>query len=376
MNNALSKVGAYFNRVLIVKIIVSIFLAIALAGLIFLFIEPQSDSPDKANPAVSITEKKDKLYVQHAYDQNQKDALFKSESSDASSKDIQEITDTANNKAKTIPYEENWCIKGVDLSEKDYLYAQQELRDWAAQRGEIWISNAEQSGNYIALPNSELLEPYKELDIEDLMALVATDDQYAMITALQRQGISWDLQDHIARRLLVLGSTSMSLNHFVTKELVTAVSAYERAGEITPEIELKLINALTYVFYGSSQYDSSVLFNYVTMIDGDEILRDKLLPNRVLSVKDYKQIEANVRSLSEKIDAQRSKENFVPLSHIDVPRIARKEFEERVAFMYAKYPQSMNTVSRLDIEIGPSVMKSECVEKYLKIFGEAGRSKK
>lgn len=193
-----------------------------------------------------------------------------------------------------------------------------------------------------------------------------------MISALQREDISWDEQTNIANRLLVFGSTSMSLMHLIHREMARAKVEYEGEGEsekeVTIEVRKRLISALSYVFYGISQYDSSVLANYVTLIDDEEKSGGAWLPNKVLLPEDFEQVKTNVEYMTKKIEEQKIKENLTPLSQFDVPKAALHEFENRLAFLYLNYEKPMNDTRLLPLTIGPSIDKSECVERFLSIY--------
>lgn len=267
-----------------------------------------------------------------------------------------------------ITYEGEWCISSIDLNEEDYAFAQTELQDWTAERGEIWKNGIDFHGNYSEYKNADLLEPYNQMTSVDLLTLVSQDDLYAMITALQREDIDWDLKSKLANRLLVLGDTSMSLMHLISREMAYARVAYEDQKKVTPKIKKNIIKALSYLTYGMNRLDSSALFHYVTMIDDDEILGRDLLPHHVLSSKDFEKVVANAKSIERQVDEQRSKENKSPLDEIDIPKIAFHAFEERVAFLYLHYENAIETVSRLPLETPLPITKTECVNRYLKLF--------
>lgn len=267
-----------------------------------------------------------------------------------------------------IPYDKAWCISSIDLNESDYALAQQERIEWAEQRGEIWTNRYGVDGDYSEFENAAYLEPYKEMDKGSLLELAWNDDKYALLTTLQRQNIDWDTQDKTAYRLLELGATSMSLMHFITKEMVRAHSAYEKHGRVTPNIKKHVINALSYLSYGLRRYDSSVLFHYVTLVDGDPIYQEALRPELVLKPEEITQVGSNAEILSNQIDAKRREQNLDSFGYQELPIIASHEFEERLAFLYAKYARSMETIQRLELSTSPSLEKSQCVKRYMNLL--------
>jgi hypothetical protein len=271
-----------------------------------------------------------------------------------------------------IPYEDNWCIRSIDLNENDLAYAQQELNDWKEKTGEIWQNHNVNDGKYYDDNNAELLQSFKELDKESLLALAKQDNRYAMIAALQRNDIDWTEQTNIANRLLVFGTTSMSLIHLINREMAFAKVKLEDNDKVTDEVRMRLIKVLTYVFYGNSQYDSSPLTHYVSLTDHDEFSEKALVPNHLLSPEDFEQVERNVEYMTKNIQEQQVKENLTPLSEFDVPKAALHEFDSRLAFLYLNYEQSMENTRRLPLDLGPSIEKSECVKKFIGLYGKHG----
>lgn len=280
----------------------------------------------------------------------------------------QEFSKTGDEVPHKIPYEEDWCIKGVDLTEKDYAFAQQEIDDWRNRTGEIWLNQTLLDGNYTENRNAELLTPYQEMNPESLLDLAKKDDRYAMIAALQRQDLEWDEQTDIANRLLVLGTTSMSLIHLINREMAYAKVEYDDKNRVTPKVRKRLVNALTYVSYGITQFDSSALTHYVSLTDYAEITGDSLLPNLILSAKDFEQVEINVQFMTEKINEQQIKENLPTFNEHEVPKAARQEFQSRLAFLYLNYQQSIERLRRLPLALSSSIGKTKCVERYLSLY--------
>jgi len=268
-----------------------------------------------------------------------------------------------------IPYEGDWCIRGVDLSKQDLLFAKQESKDWAEKRSNIWLNRQDFKGDYTNNKNAEMLEPYREMNKDDLLEISYQDDRYAMITAIQRKDISWEIRNKFANRLLILGDTTMSLFQLVTNEVVEVRLAFAKTEKVTPDIKQRLINILSYVSYGISRYDSMPLIQYVSTMRHDKIFGEKLDPNHVLSAQDYEQIKVNVQDIARQIDELRSKENLIPISDIDVPNIANYDFQRSVSILYLEYGQIMDRLQDLNLETGPSLERSNCVKRYVELFG-------
>lgn len=280
-----------------------------------------------------------------------------------------EIQNSINKQQTKIPYEEDWCIKSIDLNEEDLAFAEQRLNEWKQRTGEIWLNQIEISGTYSENRNAELLEPYKELDKEDLLAFAEQNNRHAMLVALQRSDINWSVQTRIANQLLVHGITSMSLIHLINRELAYATVKYEEEQTVSDEIRQRLINVLTYLYYGISQYDASVLVHYVSLTDDDEFSGRSLLPNNILSPEDFDKVRNAVKYMTEKIEEQQIKENLTPSSEKDLPKAALHEFESQLAFLYLNYPQSMENALRIPVKSTPSLEKSKCVNRFMRVYG-------
>lgn len=277
-------------------------------------------------------------------------------------------SDSAN--STKIPYEGDWCIRGLDLTEDDLRLAKEESIEWAKTKGNIYFSAKDLNGNTSGSLNSELLEPYREMNKEKLLALAFDNDRYAMISAIQRDDISWEAQDRIAGTLLTMGDTSIGLLHLFVNEIVAAEFEYKEQNNVTQEVKQKVINALTYVSYGIRRYDTTALHNYLSMLEDDEILGEILHPSYILSKKDFEKIEANVSDLQRQIDELRIENNLPTISELEIPKIARHEFQSYLSLLYSEYGKHLNSLQSLNSESGPRIDRSECVNRHLKLYGQ------
>lgn len=275
---------------------------------------------------------------------------------------------SANYKPVYIPYEEDWCVKSIDLNQRDYLFVQNELNAWRAKTGEIWKNSESVDGGYNENKNGELLEPYKDMNEARLLERVQQDDIYAMLTAIQRQDIDAVIRDKIATDLLVLGPTSRSLMYLTNRVTISAVRKFKKFKQVTPQIKQQLMTSLSYLYYGMSRYDSSVLLQYVVLLGSDRPFGKELFPKVVWTDEDMELVKRNVQKIAQDIDVKRDKKNLAPLSEIDIPKIAHHDFQERIAFLYSQYGEAMETVQRLNINIGPNLEKTDCIKRYTKVF--------
>lgn len=269
-----------------------------------------------------------------------------------------------------IPYQGDWCVQAVDLTEKDFQFAQQESADWAEKQGDIFFNTQNHEGNYYNLPNSDLLEPYKEMDQEQLVALAFKKDRHAMIAALQRPDIKTDIQLAIAKQLVVLGDSANALLFLSGQEKFNAEYEYEQEEKVTEKVKKYMKNSLLYVSYGISRYDTTALMNYLISLQRDELFKTVLDPTNVLSSQDFDEIRQNVQGFSKMIDELRSKENLVPLSQIDIPKIALHDFQETLAILYLDHGKNLDKLQPLNLATGPNIKRTACVSRYAEMYGE------
>ena len=267
-----------------------------------------------------------------------------------------------------IPFEGDWCIKTVDLSKDDFEFAKKESKDWALKRGQIFFNHVDFAGEYTDMKNSELLEPYREIDLEELGNAISNNDRLAMVAALQRDDVEFELKGVVADRLLMLGDTGVGLFHKISSQLINARLNYKEHGEVTPEARQYLQNALTYVSYGISRYDAMPLNSYLSVVTKG-LHVSALNPFEILTMDDFESIKKNVEELTSNIDEQRIKENFLPIKQIDIPKIAEHEFQSGVAVIYMKHGELLDKLQPLNRNGSPTISRTQCVERYFDLYG-------
>ncbi len=262
-----------------------------------------------------------------------------------------------------IPYSGNWCFKNMDLSEDDLRFAEQESKEWAEQRGKIFLNNTGSDDN----TNSILLEPYKEMDKEQLIKHVGNDDRYAMLAAIQRLDIALPNKNRIAKRLIDLGDTSLALSHLTSVELINAKFEFRNKAEITESIKQHLRNALIYVSYGNSRYDSFTLSNYLAEVSQDSLFPSELNPMNILTLSDFEKIELGKNLLAINIEKNRLNESLPLISEIEIPNIALFEFEESLAFLYLDHGHYLDWMQSTIPTGNTDIRSSHCVQRLLNL---------
>ncbi|WDD98494.1 hypothetical protein [Thalassomonas actiniarum] len=271
---------------------------------------------------------------------------------------------------KKIPYEGDWCIGGIDLTEADFLFANQESADWDRERGRIHFNTQDLYGNYSDRPGADLIEPYREMSKENLLAQVDSNDRYAMIAAVQRYDLSLDTIIEIARKLVIFGDTSLGLLSLYSIEQSAARSEYSKKQRVTAKVKRHMKEALMYVFYGVSRYDTSLLANYLMSLERDEPFNSTLKPYNVLSPQDFDDVKHEVKVFSQMLDKRREQYNLVPIGEIDVPKIATHDFQSSLGTLYLDHGKDLDKLQSLNADTGPNIKRSACVTRHFKLFGK------
>ncbi|WDE10768.1 hypothetical protein [Thalassomonas haliotis] len=272
---------------------------------------------------------------------------------------------------KKIPYEGDWCFRSIDLTEADLQFANQESADWERARGRIYFNTQDPDGNYSDRPSADLIEPYREMSKENLLAQVDNNDRYAMIAALQRFDLSLDVRVDIARKLVIFGDTSLGLLSLYSLELSAASSEYRKKQRVTAKVKWHIKEALMYVFYGVSRYDTSLLADYLMTLDRDEPFNSTLNPDNVLSPQDFDDIKHEVKVFSQMLDKRRERYNLVPIDEIDIPKIAAHDFQTSLGILYEEHGKKLDNLQSLNADTGPNIKRSACVERRLKLYGRS-----
>ncbi|QBG35984.1 hypothetical protein [Litorilituus sediminis] len=268
-----------------------------------------------------------------------------------------------------IPYEGDWCIKRIELTEQDYQFAQQELIEWENSRGRMLFSSTNFDGEHNQHYNSNFLEPYKEMDKNELVENALKDDRYALISAIQRKDIDSKTKKSLANKLMILGDTSTALLYLYSIKTFEASYEYRQNKLVTSDVKRLVKDALTYIFYGISRYDTDTLSSYLYDLRDDETLKTALHPKNILTPQDFDDIKKNVQSLSAYIDEQRSQNNLMPINQLDIPKIANHDFQENLAILYLEHGDNLDSLQAINSEHGPNIKRTDCVAKYAKLYG-------
>ena len=110
------------------------------------------------------------------------------------------------------------------------------------------------------------------------------------------------------------------------------------------------------------------LNSYLAIVS-EGIFVSALNPSEVLTMDDFQSIKKNVEELTSNIDEQRIKENFLPIKQIDIPKIAKHEFQSRLATTYMKHGELLDKLQPLNRNGSPTISRTQCVERYFDLYG-------
>ncbi|WDE10769.1 hypothetical protein [Thalassomonas haliotis] len=321
---------------------------------------------NESNPLIA-----ESSVVEKRHQQSNKSLFEQQPQTNSQAKQTQINNTSSELSPKKIPYEGDWCFRTVDLTEADLLFANQESDDWERTRGRIFFNTQDPDGNYSDRPGADLIEPYREMSKENLLAQVDNNDRYAMIAALQRYDLSLDVRVDIARKLVIFGDTSLGLLSLYSLELSAARAEYRKKQRVTAKVKWHIKEALMYVFYGVSRYDITLLRSYLSKLDRDEPFNSTLNPDNVLSPQDFDDIKHEVKVFSQMLDQRREQYNLVPIDAIDIPKIAAHDFQTSLGILYEEHGKKLDNLQSLNADSGPNIKRSACVERRLKEYGRS-----
>ncbi|WP_395339369.1 hypothetical protein PN836_014355 [Ningiella sp. W23] len=272
--------------------------------------------------------------------------------------------------------EDEWCFAVTELAD-DQIVRYLELKsEWDVQRGDISMTNpfvdAVNSGTS-SIPaiafltsngnNEHLLAPYREMSLRELRASANSNDRYALLAIVDNPSINPTEKVEAARKLLHFGDTASSLRTLTTMELLYASFDYEEKGAMTMDIQEKILNALTYIHYGLSRKDTSALLAYLQLVRDNPIFNKELAPNVVLSENALSKIDQNVKQLVAAIDESNIRNNMMPISDIEIPKVAQHSFEASIVVLFNEYADVFEKNQVAGIWMSSYINENSCIER-------------
>lgn len=293
--------------------------------------------------------------------------FYPSSNLDRKSESTHEV-DSLNTEITSAPVpesDEDWCHIEQKLSEQEKSSVYSESMEWAVKRGEILLPAENTS---FEQQHRSLLAPYIEAKIAELVQHARNDDQFALLTLLQREDTPKELKHRSALHLMVLGNTSTALSYLVVKEMVLANFIYQEEGRINDEIKKHLVNSLAYVSYGLERLDVSALRAYLVIAKQHKSGTYKLDSESVLSDDGMSRVEDMKEQLVRYINNKRSEKHLNPIGYEDFPKVALREFESSLAVEYANFGTLINGSRNLKALDYDFEEKSTCLKALIPLY--------
>ncbi len=265
---------------------------------------------------------------------------------------------------------DDWCIANTELADSDFQLAQEQKREWDLARGDINLTVVKANPE---AANAEYLQPYVELDKDDLIAHAKHDDKYALLVLAQRPDIDAKDRERAAKQLVILGQTSQALSFLIIREISQAQVAYQKADAVVPEVKKHVANILSYVKYGLTRKDPSALFTYLMFVQQHHEGQFAFDPESVLSDEELSRIDSHTQKLTDMLDSRRAKRYLPPIQDVEIPAIAYHDYDYELArahYLFDTYLTNSRTVKALYPEV---TERSPCVETILSHVSRAAK---
>jgi hypothetical protein len=256
-------------------------------------------------------------------------------SADLSEQPLETLPEPDNDK---IPFEGDWCVARQDLSETDFEFYLAQTKDWRMSNNDAMFSN-DSFDNDLLL--SELLAPYKELPIDQLIALGNDNQPLPLVALLQRSDARTEQQIAASRHLLTLGHTGGALSLLVAIEIAEADNQYQKTKIIDDTVKQHLIEAFALVEYGLYRHNSSSLRFLLKHAIRMRNTQGSLDPFNVLSAEDLNAVKSRSKALVGELNEARTNMNLPSIESIDTPKVAEHILKNNVARLYRQHEQDI-----------------------------------
>ena len=237
-----------------------------------------------------------------------------------------------------------WCSTKTDIDYSDSVRVNKESIEWDIDRGNILLAAKD---SVFESPNTILLAPYAELDLQDLIAHAKNDDLFALLTIMQRKDVPMKYRNNAARHLTVMGNTSIALSHLVVIELTRAHHIYEIEGQINEQVKAHVVNSLTYVSYGLEQLDVSALRSYLYFVQRYENGSYGLDVEAVLSEKEVEGVNLAKAQFKQHLNQKREEKYLSAIEEKTFPKVAKHQFEKSLLLEYRTFGSLILTSNNL-----------------------------
>jgi hypothetical protein len=187
----------------------------------------------------------------------------------------------------------------------------------------------------------------------------------AKVALLQREDVDFEKQLSTAEELVSLGYTGSAISYLLTVSLISAEVIYEENGAVTQEVKQHLKDALRYVSFGIQRQDFITFDGYITHTLSESYPAE-LQHVVLLNDDDYRVIMEQTQEMMEQIRLRREEMNFMPLSQIDIPDIARHTGDLLLADAYHEVPAYIESLKLIDKNGNPLLQRTECIDRLIK----------
>lgn len=232
------------------------------------------------------------------------------------------------------------------------------------------IAMYEAVNGYIEVGDVELIRPYREISLNQLMEHVQNDNVNAIIATLSRDDVPYSTQIEVANRALVHGLTGQALTLLVMQSMIEAKRQYDINGSVfNDEAKMQVQRALAYVLYGVERYSLNGIEQLSKMLEWDNrsYSDTRFHPTLSFTSKDFDEVENMISQMKQKINEQRLEKSMAPVDE-DVPKIVKHEFKRDLGRFYAFSPIFANRYAEKLADRYPQIATDDCVIQYANTF--------
>ena len=265
-------------------------------------------------------------------------------------------------------YDDDWCMPDQELSESDLMYAQSELENWFEALGMAKIGVDKTSSFLTDLnPNHVYVAPYESLPIDELQTLALEGDKWAMIAFVQDTRADINIQEKVAKQLLVHGASYYALDFLTMKSLSSA--AFKRdIGHPEQEVNNLIVDAFAYLYWGLSTYNEGGLDTYLEMVSKNPLVTS--LPfDKIFPVID-EQVNQRIEQLNDWVLQERAAKGIVAP---EPPAAIKKLTAHSIAAKERLYKEQMNQLRQLNVSAAEKIQVTPCIEKILARIAETSK---
>ena len=257
-------------------------------------------------------------------------------------------------------YEDDWCYAKGELNESDYSFAKNEYNDWLVTIGKAAAGNPRTSHlDERIFPNSNLIESYESLPVEQLQALAFQGNKWAMVAFVQNKKANDEVKNKIAKKLMVNGASYYALKYLVINSLTEAQVSAERKDDFETT-KGHLTDALAYAYWGLEYYNIGGFQTFYSLAFSDRYRAQ--MPIDTILVNSVDEVNEKLAKLNQWVSQQRVTQGI----EMAMPPKSVSNFAstETAAIEYVS-PKGFKLLRRLDITNSNRIASTPCVQSNL-----------